>query len=380
MFTFNEEQLMWRQTANDFFEKEAGREYVRKCDMERHYPYEFYDKICQQGWMGLNLPPEYGGAGADLVTLCIMIEVFSKYSYDFGIAACMLSGMTVDNIVLHGTEEQRQKYLPAYTKGDVRFSISMTEPEAGSDVAALTTSAVIDGDGFVINGTKNFCTGAQAKNCIICLAARTDKTVPKHRGISMILVPSDTPGVELTLLMTMARRVTSTNQVFLTDARIPRKNLLGELNKGWVYLMEHLEIERVTAAVAMVGNAQQAVDDAVSYAKQRVQFGQPIGKFQAIQHMLADRQTEVDAARLLAYRAASLRMEGIRCTKEASMAKLFASESFFRAATDAMTIYGGYAQLVESDVERYWRESQQARIGGGTSQIQRNLIARQMGL
>jgi len=378
MIEFSEEHQMWRKTVEDFLENEGGREYVRKCDMERQFPEEFYKKLAEQGWVGINMPEKYGGQGADLTMQCILIEVMARYSYDFANAVAIEGTFTVDNILLHGSGEMKQKYLPAYCKGDIKMSISMTEPEAGSDVASLTCSAALDGNSITINGTKMFASGAGAKNNVICLAARTDKSAPKHEGISLILVPNDTPGLELNVLMTCVRRASRTYELVFTDCHLPRENLIGEPNKGWEYLMEHLEVERITCSAGYVGNAQQAVTDALNYAKQRVQFGRPIVKFQVLRHMLADRQTEVDAARLLTYRAAAMRQNGIPCMKEAAMAKLFASETFYRATTAAMQIYGGYAQLPESDVERYWRESKQAMIGGGSSQIQRTIIAREM--
>jgi len=375
-----EELVMWRRTLEDFLEKEGGREYVRRCDMERQFPEDFYQKLCKQGWVGMHLPVEYGGEGADIIMECISAEVLSKYSFDFGNAVMIEGAFTIDNVLNHGTEGQRQKYLPAYIRGEVKFSVSMTEPNAGSDVANLSCSAVLDGNDFLINGTKMFASGAGAENNIICLAARTDKDAPRHRNISLLLVPNNAPNLELNLLMTLARRASRTYELVFNNVLLPRENLIGELNKGWQYLMEHLEVERMLVAAGYVGNAQQAVTDAVNYAKERVQFGRPISKFQVIRHMLADRQTEVDAARLLVYRAAMLRQKGIPCLKEASMAKLFASETFYRAATDAMQVYGGYAQLAESDVERYWREAKQAMVGGGSSQIQRTVIARELGL
>src|SRR4030042_4474515 len=182
------------------------------------------------------------------------------------------------------------------------------------------------------------------------------------------------------VLPTVARRCTGTNEIFFNDVRVPKQNLLGELNKAWYYVLAHLEVERISCATGATSNAQTAVTDAIDYAKGRVQFAQPISKFQVIQHMLADMQTEVAAAYLMSYRLAWLKSQGKRCPKEASMAKLFATEVFIKTATNAMQIWGGYAQMPESEVERYWREAKQAMVGGGTSQILRLLIARELGL
>ena len=380
-FFFTEAQEMWDTTVNDFMDKEIGREYVRKCDMERQYPYEAWDKVVKQGWIGVMLPEEYGGMGADAMMYAIFIDAMAKYSYDFGVGTFGTPTFTVMNIVEHGTEEQKKRYLPAFCQGKARFSISITEPDAGSDAANVSTTAMLEGDHFVINGQKMFSTAAHARDNIIAVLAITNKNVPKkHHGLSLILVPKDTPGVEMRLLSTLARRATGTNEIFFNNVRVPRENLLGELNRGWNHILEHLEVERMVCAMGAVSNAQMAVTDAINYAKGRVQFGQPISKFQVIQHMLADMQTEVDAAYLMSYRLAWLKSQGKRCPKEASMAKLFATEVFIKTATNAMQIWGGYAQLPESDVERYWREAKQAMVGGGTSQILRLLIARELGL
>lgn len=378
-FEFNDEQAIWHKTVHDFVDKEFGREYYRQCDQERRYPYEIYKRLVELGWIGIMIPEEYGGLGSDAIMYTILNEALGKYGVDIGTPVA-LTTFTSTNVVRHGTEEQKQYYLPKVCTGDVRFSISITEPDAGSDAASLKISAVLDGDDFVINGQKVFSTAAHAENNVICLAARTDKTAPKHKGISLILVPNTTPGIEMRRLKTLARRATGTNEIFFTNVRVPRSNLLGQLNHGWKYLTGHLEMERLAVAGLNLGNAQTALDDAVEYAKNRVQFGRPIGQFQVIKHMLADMALEVDAVRLLVYRAAWIITQGKPCPKEASMAKLFASETLFRTATNGMQILGGYGQMAEYDMERYFREGKQAMVGGGTSQIQRSIIARSLGL
>ncbi len=378
-FEFTEEQALWHKTVQDFVDKEFGREYYRQCDQERRYPYELYKRLAELGWIGIMLPEEYGGMGSDAIMYTILNEGLGKYGVDTGTPVA-LTTFTATNVVRYGTEEQKQNYLPKVCKGEIRFSISITEPDAGSDAASLKISAEQDGDDFVINGQKVFSTAAHAENNIICLAARTDKTAPKHKGISLILVPNNTPGLELRRLNTLARRATGTNEIFFTDVRVPRSNLLGELNHGWEYLSGHLEIERLAVAGMNLGNAQTALNDALDYAKDRVQFGKPIAQFQVIKHMLADMALEVDAVRLIVYRAAWMVSQGKPCAREASMAKLFASETLFKTATNGMQILGGYAQMPEYDMERYFREGKQAMVGGGTSQIQRSVIARGLGL
>ncbi|MBI4619041.1 MAG: acyl-CoA dehydrogenase family protein [Desulfobacterales bacterium] len=376
---FTEEQEMWRKTVNDFMDKEVGREYCRKVYQERQYPYEFYDKVVKQGWLGLMIPEKYGGVESDVVMYTIMNEALAKFGVDIA-TSVSVSAFSAMNIVHHGTEEQKDRYLSRVVKGEIRFSISITEPNAGSDAASLATSARLDGDHFIVNGQKVFASAAHAKNNIMCMGVRTDTSLPKHKGISVLLVPNDLPGLEMRRLDTLARRATGTNEVFLDNVMVPKENLLGELNGGWKILTGHLEIERAAVAGMNVGNAQTAVDDAIRYAKEREQFGRPIGQFQVIKHMLAQMQLEVDAARLLTYRAAAMTDMGIPCRKEVSMAKLFASETLFKVATQGMQIMGGYGTMPEYDMERYFREGKQATIGGGTSEIQRGIIARELGL
>ncbi len=379
IFKFDEEQEIWRKTLEDFVEKECPREKVREWDENRQYPYEFYDKVAKQGWFGLMIPEEYGGVGGDAILYTILHECLSKYSFDIGAGYSIITWGT-KNIALHGSEEQKRHYLPTAIKGEIRFSFSLTEPNAGSDAASITTFAAADGDEFVINGQKVFATGAHLKNNIILLAARTDRNVPKHKGISLLLVPNHLPGIELRPLNTLSRRIITTNELFLEDVRIPRENLLGELNRGWEYLTYQLEMERAAVSASYLGVAQTAVEDALRYAKEREQFGQSIGQFQVIKHMLAEMQMNVDASRLLTYRVAWMLKEGLPAAKEAAMAKLFSSEAYFRVTTQGMQILGGYAQMPEYDMERYFRDAKQAMVGGGTSQIQHEIIARGLGL
>ncbi|MBO0875735.1 MAG: acyl-CoA/acyl-ACP dehydrogenase [Pseudonocardia sp.] len=373
------EQRAWRDTVHEFVERAITREHVRECDQERQYPYEAYRKVAEQGWLGLLVPEEYGGAGFDLFAAVLLLQELGRYSVDFG-AAFAVPAFTVTNIVHHGTERQRSRYLPDFVAGKVRFSISITEPEAGSDVAGVTTRAVEDDDGFVINGVKIFSSAAHAENNVICLLARTAPGSTRQQGLSLLLVPSDTPGITMTRLPTVARRATGTNQIFFDDVRVPREALLGELGAGWKLITEHLEFERLTMAAIYARNAQQAVADTIAYATTREQFGRPISKFQVIKHSLAQMQTDADMASLLVYRATKKLELGLPALREVSMANLMAAELLYKIAGEGMQILGGAAQLPESDMERYWREGKQAMVGGGTSQIQRSVIAKTLGL
>lgn len=375
----NEEQIAWRDTVARVMEREVSCEYVRKCDMERQYPYEAYEKIARLGWLRLLIPEDQGGDGGTIFDYALMCEGLARYGFDFA-TAFMVSTFTAMNIVKYGSPAQREQYLPRFMRGEIRFSISISEPSAGSDAANTRTRAEISGDAWLIRGQKLWCSGAAANNTVIAMLVRTDKDARKHHGLSVLLVPNDSSGLDIRRLPTLARRATGTTEIFADDARVPAGNLLGEAGMGWEIITDHLELERIAVSAAYVGNAQQAVSDALRYAQERVQFDRPIFEFQVIRHLIADMQTAVDAARLLVYRAASMASQGLSCSREVSMAKLFASETLQTVTRQGMQILGGHSMLPEADMERYFREGMQSTIGGGTSQIQRTIIAKSLRL
>lgn len=372
-----DEQAMWAETVARVMEEEIGCEYVRKCDMERAYPYEAYAKIAKMGWLRLLIPEEQGGDGGTVFDYALMCEGLARYGFDFA-TAFMVSTFTAMNICKFGTPAQRERYLAPFMRGDIRFSISISEPSAGSDAANTKTRATLENDEWVIRGQKLWCSGAAAKNVVIAMLVRTDPAAKKHSGLSIMLVPNDTKGLDIRKLPTMARRATGTTEIFADEARVPAGNILGEAGGGWNIIHEHLELERIAVAAAYVGNAQQAVSDALRYAHERIQFEKAIFEFQVIRHMLADMQTAVDAARLMVYRAADMAARGEHCSREVSMAKLIASETLQTVSRNGMQILGGHSMLPESDMERYFREGMQGTIGGGTSQIQRTIIAKSL--
>lgn len=374
-----EEQQQWRETCHRVMDKEITREYIRECDMNREYYYEGFQKLHDLGMTTMLIPEELGGMGADSMSYVLFNEAMGKYSVDF-VAALGVSQFTAQNLVKYGTDEQKEKFLRPFVEGDGRFAVSISEPHAGSDAAAASTRAVKEGDEYSITGLKQWCSGSSAKNCIICMLVRTDPDAPKRDGLSILIVPNNTPNMELRKLKTLARRGTGTNQIFLDGAKVPVGNLLGKEGQGWKIITGHLALERVAVAAGYVGCAQQAVDDALAYAHQREAFGQPIFKFQTLRHMLADMQTEVDAARLLTYRAASMMDAGLNPMREVSMAKLHSSETLQKVTRQGIQIMGGHGMLPEADMERYFREGMQSTIGGGTSEIQRTLIAQTMNL
>lgn len=376
-FRFTDEQQLWHDTVHAFMEKEVGVEYTRKHDEAREFPTEAYKKLAERGWLGLLIAEEDGGLAADPVMYAIFCEAIAKYSLDFA-AAVMTSMFTATNVANHGTLEQRKKYLPPFLAGDLKFSISITEPGAGSDAAGLRTKAVPDGDSWILNGNKVFCSGAHLPNTVIATMARTGED--KHKGLSMFLVPNATAGVDIRKLDTIVRRSLGTTEIFFTDARIPAENMIGAPGDGWSVVGQHLELERLSLAATYVGNARTALNDTVTYTKNRTQFGRPLSSFQVLKHRMAENECEVEAARLLVYSAATKLARGERALKDVSMAKVFAADVAFKAAFNGMQALGGYAQLPEYDMERYFREAKHAMVGGGSSEIQRTIIAREMGL
>ncbi len=376
---FSDEHQQFQDVMRKVVAREAPREKVREWDATRSFPYAFFDKLAELECLKAGIPEEYGGNGVDVMYMTILCEEISRWSDNLA-AAYGLSYIGAANICHWGSDEQRRTHLPDYLAGKRRFSFSMTEPNTGSDSFGLTTFARDDGDHYIINGEKMFASAAQARDNVIVLAARTRRSENKRDGISMFLVPNDLPGLEIQPLGVVSRRIIGTNRLIFTDARLPKSALLGPLDKGVSMLHKHLEIERILIAAGYMGAAQGALEIALKYANDRTQFGKPIGGFQAIAHMLADMHVEVEAARLLVYKAAWLHSRGMDCFREASVAKLHASETSFKVATLGMQILGGYAQLPEFDMERYFRDAKQSMVGGGTSQIQRTIIARSLGV
>lgn len=376
-FRFNEEQQLWYDTLHNFMEKEVGREYTREHDASREFPEEVYKKMADQGWLGLMVPEEEGGVAADPIMFAIFCEAIGKFSLDT--AACIMTSMfTATNIQRHGTPEQKRRYLQPFLKGEAKFSISISEPDAGSDAASARSTARLEGDEWVLNGNKVWCSGAHLPNATIAILARTSQE--RYDGFSMFLVPNTTPGLDIKKMDTIVRRSLGTTEFFMDDMRIPKDALLGEVGKGWHYIGEHLEYERLSIAASQVGNARTALDDTIRYTKERKQFGKTLSSFQVLKHRMAQNEAELSAARLMVYAAASKMARGERAMKEVTMAKLITSETLFRVAFNGMQALGGYAQLPEYDMERYFRESKHGMVGGGTNEILRSIIAKHMGL
>lgn len=378
-FSFTEQQNILRDSVRKMLDRVATPEYIRETDVNARYPYEVYDAFIEMGLISMVFPEEYGGLGGNVMDFTIISEELGRKSYDM-LGAYGTSVFNGLNLLHNGTEAQKRYFLPKLMSGEIRMSISMTEPDAGSDAGAMRTTARREGDEWVINGQKVFATAAGAKDNIISVYVKTDTSVPYKQGISLILVDNTLPGVNLRKLDTLGRRSLGTYEIFFDNVRVPADRLVGEPNRGWDYMLSGLQLERLMTTAAYSGAAQNVVDQAVAYASERKQFGKPIGNFQSIAHMLADMQTEVEASRLLLWQAAWQLNNGKDALKALSMAKLFGSETYVKAANNGMQIMGGYGYIMEFDMQRHYRDARSTTITAGTSQMQRNIIAKLMGL
>ncbi len=376
-FGFDDEQRMWADVVHSFMEKEVGRDYTREHDLSREFPEEVYQKMAANGWLGLLIPEDQGGSALDPVMFAIFCEAIGKYSLDT--AACIMTSMfTATNVSKHGTPEQKERYITPFLRGEGKFSISISEPQSGSDAAGARSTARLDGDEWVLNGNKVWCSGALLPGATIAVLARTSQD--RYDGFSLFLVPNTTPGLILKKMNTIVRKSLGTTEFFMNEMRIPKGALVGEVGKGWYYIGEHLDLERLSIAASQVGNARTALNDTILYTKDRKAFGRSLASFQVLKHRMAEDETQLAAARLLVYSAAAKLASGEKATKDVSMAKLFCSDTLFKIAFNGMQALGGYAQLPEYDMERYFREAKHGMVGGGTNEIQRSIIAKEMGL
>ncbi|MBI4921508.1 MAG: acyl-CoA/acyl-ACP dehydrogenase [Devosia nanyangense] len=374
-----ETSILLRDAARKLTERVATPDYVRRLDRERTYPYELYEAWVEAGILALPFPEAFGGLGGSVLDLVLIAEEIARPSSDLAMAfgGSMFCGL---NVLRKGSEAQKQYWLPKLISGEIRMSISISEPDAGSDVGAIRASAVRDGDAYVLNGQKVWATAAGSKNNVLNIYARTDPAAHYRQGLSLFLVDNDTPGVDLRKLDMLGRRSVGTYEIFLNDVRVPADRLIGGENKGWDCVLSGLEVERVVAAACDCGSARGVVELALGYAREREQFGRPIGTFQAMAHMLADAMTEVEAAWALTRSAAELLDEGKDSLREITMAKLFAAETYVKVANIGMQVCGAFGYSMEFDMQRHFRDARAATIAAGSSQMQRNLIAGLMGL
>ena len=373
---FTEEHDMLRHSVRSFVEKELAP-HAEEWEKEGGFPYkQVLKRFGELGFLGLNVPEEYGGASADFVSTIVYAEELGRCNSS-GVAASigMHSNIALPYLAMLGTEEQKQKYLVPGVKGEVIGALGVTEPGAGSDVASIRTYAVKDGDNYVINGSKMFITNGGIADFVI-LAVKTDKE-RGHTGISLFLVEKGTPGFTVSRdLDKLGWRACNTAELSFEDVRVPKSALFGEENQGFFNIMIHFQEERLYMAVGAVCEAQCALELAMEYAKERVQFGRPIAKFQVTRHKIADMATEIEAGRQLVYNTIRLHVEQEPCQVEVAMCKLFACEMANRLINQALQLFGGYGYMMEYPIQRLWRDARIGPIGGGTSEIQREIIGR----
>ncbi|REK53859.1 MAG: acyl-CoA dehydrogenase [Geobacillus sp.] len=377
-FALTKEQKMIQEMVRDFAEKEIAP-YAAKWDEEAHFPFEVFKKMGKLGLLGIPFPEKYGGAGGDTISYAIAVEEIGRACGGTGLSYAAAVSLGASPIYYFGTEEQKQKWLVPMAKGETLGAFGLTEPNAGSDAGGTRTTAVLDGDEYVINGEKCWITNAQYSRQVIVTAV-TGKDERGKNIISAIIVPTDAPGFTIrSNYDKMGVRASNTCELVFENVRVPKENVLGDPKKGFKQFLHTLDGGRISIAALAVGIAQAAFEKAFQYAKERVQFGQTISKFQAIQFKLADMAMEIELARNMVYKAAWLKDQGKPFTKEASFAKLFASEMGFRVCNQAIQIHGGYGYMKEYGVERHLRDIKLMEIGEGTSEIQRLVIARQLG-
>jgi alkylation response protein AidB-like acyl-CoA dehydrogenase len=375
-FELNDEQLQMKMSVREFAESEIAP-HVMEWDEAQHFPIELKPKLAALGLTGVLFPEEYGGAGLGYVEYATVIEELSRVDGSVGISLAAHTSLCSNHIYLFGTEAQKQKYLTPLAAGDHLGAWGLTEPGSGSDASSTRTTAVRKEGGWVVNGSKNFITHAIAADTCVAFAS-TDRT-KLSKGITGFIFEKGMQGFAPTKKENkLGLRASETASVVFEDCFISDENRLGEEGQGFRNAMEVLDGGRISIAALAVGIAQGAFESAVRYSGERHQFGKAIREFQAIQFKLADMATQIDAARLLMYRAASLKDQGKRTTKASSMAKLFASEMGVRVCEEAIQIYGGYGYTKDYPAEKYWRDSKLCTIGEGTSEIQRMIIAREI--
>jgi short/branched chain acyl-CoA dehydrogenase len=380
-FDLTDEQRLIQQTVRDFAQSEVAPR-AEEMDRTHQFPYDLVATMADLGLMGLPYPEQYGGAGGDTVSYAIAVEEVSRADASTGITLAAHVSLGSAPFYLFGSEAQKQDYLVPLARGERLWGFALTEPEAGSDAGATRTRAELVEGKWLINGAKCFITNSGTRiTAGVTVAAVTGKRPDGKSEISTIIVPSGTPGFQVDPPYNkMGWRASDTHGLTFADCSVPEENLLGKRGGGYKQFLEVLDGGRISVAALSVGLAQACLDASLAYAKQRRQFGQPIGKFQAIQFKLADMATDIEMARLMTYKAAWLKDQKRDFSLTAGMAKLYASEASKRAADQAVQIHGGYGFMDEYAVSRYYRDCKINEIGEGTSEVQRLVIARQLGL
>jgi alkylation response protein AidB-like acyl-CoA dehydrogenase len=378
MIDFNETEAekILRQTVRDFAEKEL-RPHARAWDEEERFPSEIVPKLAELGLLGLRVPEEYGGSGMSTQEQAIVVEELCRVDGSVGITVASHNGLCTGHILLAGNDAQKRRYLPRLASGESLGAWGLTEPSSGSDAAGAKTRAIKKGDAWILNGSKTFITQGSVGKIYVVLASTSPEK--KQKGLTAFILERGMPGFTVGKhLEKMGLHASDTTELNFADVEVPDENRLGEIDRGFLDTLEILDRGRISIAAMALGLGQGALDAAVAYAKERKQFGRALAENQAIQFMLADSKTELDAARLLVRRAAWMKDEGLRTTRESSMAKLWGAQAGMRACDRAVQIHGGYGYTREFPVERALRDCKLCEIGEGTNEVQRMVIAREL--
>jgi hypothetical protein len=378
-FELSSDQLNIRNHLQDLLKDVCTPEYVSKCDETETPPREAFNALAKNGWLGLIGPEEYGGAGGSPMDLAVMLDVLGYHFEELGLWVFRNLTYGCYAVMKHGTQAQKDLIVPKVIKGEVSVCFGLTEPDSGSDASALKTKATKDGDDYIINGQKVYTSGMDISDYCI-LVARTNTFEKKQQGITNFFIDTKLPGIQVKKLATLGQRAIGTTEVFYNEVRTPSSSVLGEVDQGWRGADKYLCYERLCLSAARTGAARAAYEFALEHAKTRQQFGKPIGKFQAVSHKLADMRVMLDISQTMVYRYAWLLEQGKDTRQDAAVLKLYTSESYKSIADMSLQILGGYGYCMEYPLQRFFRDSRLATIGGGSSEIQRNIIASSLGL
>jgi len=379
-FTLSTEQEILRESVRSFAENEI-KPVAQELDEKEEFSFETMQKMAELGLFGIFVSEQYGGQGMDYISYIIAVEEIARVDGSHAATVAAENSLGVGPLYYFGNEEQKKKYLPKLCKGETLWGFGLTEPNAGSDASNSQTTAVLDGDEWVINGSKIFITNGATKitagSTVLCRTGTRDDGRPE---LSCIIVETGTPGYTAKEMHgKMMWRASNTSELYFEDCRVPKENLLGSIGNGFHQMMQTLDGGRLSIGAMGLGGAQGCLDMALKYSNEREQFGRPIAKFQVNAFKMADMAMEIECARLLLYKACWLRDNDMSFSKEAAMAKLYCSETMYRCANHAVQLHGGYGLMKEYDVERFYRDQKLLDIGEGTSEVQRIVIARHIG-
>jgi len=378
-FGLTSEQLAIRDHVKTLLDDVCNMEYVARCDEKAKPPVEAFQALARHGWLGLIAPEEYGGANGSATDLAVLLEETGNHFEELGLWLFRTYTFGCYAILKNGTEAQKQFFVPKTISGEFSYAFALTEPDSGSDAASLRTRADPDGDHYIINGRKQFISGFDISDYAL-VALRTNHLVKKQLGISTFLVDTKLPGIEVRRIPTLGQHSIGTTEVTFTNVRVPATALLGELDKGWSICEDTLRYERLCLSAARIGAARNAFDFALDYAKNRIQFGKPISSFQVIQHKFADMKVQLDTAQTMLHRYAWLMDNGQAEKADTAVLKYLVGESYKSISDTCLQILGGYGYCMEYPMQRFFRDSRLATIGGGTSEIQKTIIASTLGI